>query len=167
MSTKRTLNFTFTHAPQEVLARCGDPRIAQARAEADTDLQAQVSRLETDTADGARLLVEMTGEIPRGWLPSRVTSMLGDAPRIVRRETWYLADDGSAYADVQFRFENVPATSMTGSARIAPRGADASELTYQLSLAVGIPMFGSMVENAVLAKVAEAFEKEAHVIESV
>lgn len=166
MTTKRTMSWTFSGSPEEVLRRCGDPQVAQARAQADPNLQAEVTRLETDTADGAVLAVEMTGAIPRGWLPDRVSSAMGEGPRITRREAWYLADDGGAYADVQFRFDNVPATTMTGSARLAPHGAGASELTYRLELDITIPMFGSMIENAVLSHVAGAFDKEAHVIQS-
>lgn len=168
MTTQRTMSWTLSGSPEQVLRRCGDPQLALARAQADPNLQAQVTQLEVDTADGAVLLVEMTGAIPRGWLPERVSSTMGEGrgPRITRREAWYLADDGGAYADVQFRFDDVPATSMTGSARLAPRGADVSELTYRLDLHISIPMLGSMIENAVLAHVAGAFEKEAHVIQS-
>lgn len=166
MTTHRTLSWTFRASPEAVLRRCADPQVARARAQADPNLQAQVTQLATDTADGAVLVVEMTGAIPRGWLPAKVSSAMGEGPRITRREAWYLAEDGGAYADVRFRFDNVPATSMTGSARLAPRGADASELTYRLELDIAIPMLGSMIENAVLAHVAGAFDKEAHVIQS-
>ena len=71
----------------------------------------------------------------------------------------------AAYADVDFDLQGVPATTLSGSARLAPTGSG-STLTYQLDLDVEIPFFGSMIEKAVLDQVARAFDKEAHVIRS-
>ncbi|GAB98140.1 hypothetical protein BJY21_003151 [Kineosphaera limosa] len=169
MSSHRTLSWEFDGSPQQVLTRCADPRIAAARATADPNLQAEVTELLTDSPDGAALIVTMVGQIPSGWLPSRVADKMGEhggGPSITRREAWYLADDGSAFADVRFAFQGVPATTMTGSARLAPAGPDRSALTYQLDLDVAIPLLGSMIEAAVLKNVVAAFDKEAHVIAS-
>lgn len=169
MTTARTLTWTFDDTPEAILRRCGRPEVAQARAQADRNLEAEVVELETDTPDGAVLVVAMTGRIPTSWIPSKVTSSMRSAmsgtPGIHRREAWYLDEDGAAYADVAFDLQGVPATTLAGSARLAPTGSG-STLTYQLDLDVEIPFFGSMIEKAVLDQVARAFDKEAHVIRS-
>ncbi|WP_068432109.1 DUF2505 domain-containing protein [Piscicoccus intestinalis] len=172
MTTARTLTWTFDDTPEAILRRCGRPEVAQARARADRNLEAEVVELATDTPDGAVLVVAMTGRIPTSWIPSKVTSSMRSAmsgtPGIHRREAWYLDEDGAAYADVDFDLQGVPATTLTGSARLAPTGTtgSGSTLTYQLDLDVEIPFFGSMIEKAVLDQVARAFDKEAHVIRS-
>lgn len=169
MTTARTLTWTFDDTPEAILRRCGRPEVAQARARADRNLEAEVVELATDTPDGAVLVVAMTGRIPTSWIPSKVTSSMRSAmsgtPGIHRREAWYLDEDGAAYADVDFDLQGVPATTLSGSARLAPTGSG-STLTYQLDLDVEIPFFGSMIEKAVLDQVARAFDKEAHVIRS-
>ncbi len=174
MTTARTLTWTFDGTPEEILRRCGRPEVAQARAQADRNLEAEVVELETDTPDGAVLVVAMTGRIPTSWIPSKVTSSMRSAmsgtPGIHRREAWYLDEDGAAYADVAFDLQGVPATTLAVSARLAPTGptgstgSTGSTLTYQLDLDVEIPFFGTMIEKAVLDQIARAFDKEAHVI---
>lgn len=167
MSTTRTLSWNFPATPREVLTRCGDPAVAQARAQADPILVARVVDLRTDSPDGAVLVVTMAGAIPTTWIPSRLTSRMGSSgnggPGITRSEAWYLDDDGSAYAAVTFDFTGVPATTMTGSARLTPT-AGGSQLTYRLELDVAIPLVGGAVESTVLSQVAGAFDKEADVI---
>ena len=55
---------------------------------------------------------------------------------------------------------------MTSTGRIVPCADDAgaSELHYELSLTVALPLVGGVIERAVLDHICHGYDKEAHVI---
>ncbi len=163
MTIRRTLTSPVPGTPAEILQRLGDPDVAAARAASDPTLHAQVTELYGGEGE---LHMTLVAELPASWIPAPVRSRLQTTPRIVRRETWLMADDGAAYADVDVVVEGVPATTMTSTARIARSTDDpgSSDLTYLLSLTVALPIVGGVVERTVMEQIARGYEKEAHVI---
>lgn len=168
MTTERTLTWPIPGTPEQILRRCQDPEVARRRAEVDPALEAQVTELAADTADGYILVMEITAKIPESWIPKRLSASLrgmAGRPRIVRREAWRLADDGCAHADIDVRLESIPVTRMSAAARLCGEGAEHSTLTYHLELEVSLPVVGTSIERTVLDQVSRGFEKEARVIQ--
>lgn len=164
MTIRRTLTWTIPGDPADILRRLGDPAVAQRRVTAEPTLHAEVVELATDTPDGAALVMTVSAGIPQGWVPARVAAGLPGQPRVVRREVWRLADDGTAAATMTVEVEAIPATSMTAGARLEPQAAGRSTLTYEVQLDVAIPLVGAVVERAVIEQICRSYDKEAAVI---
>lgn len=163
MTIRRTLSWTIPGTPREILRRLADPAVAAARAASDPTLQAEVTEL---SGGEGELHMAVVAELPDSWAPAPVRSRLLATPRIIRRETWLIADDGAAYADMNIEVEGVPATTMTTVARLAPMAdhVNSSELTYLLSLTVDLPIIGGLVERTVMEQITRGYEREADVI---
>lgn len=152
-------------SPAEVLRRLRDPDVAARRAASDVTLPAEVTELAGGGESEPALMMTIEASLPDSWIPPQVRGRLTNTPRVVRREVWTLTPGGTAVADVTITLESVPATTLLVDGRLTPRcDGTLSDLVHDLALTVGIPVLGSVLEQAVLAKVVQGYQNEADVI---
>lgn len=160
MTIRRSLSWVIPGTPAEILRRLQDPEVARRRAQSEPSLPARVTEL--STGPDVALVYEVSAQLPDSWIPAPAVAHLRTRPGITRRETWRL--DGDAQAEVDFVLDAIPATRLHGAAALRARDEQSSELRYDLTLAVTVPLLGRGIEAALIAKISAAFDREAAVI---
>ena len=102
--------------------------------------------------------IVVSTDIPLDWLPSAITSRLGDSPTVERMEEWMRYDTGLR-SPLIFEFAGLPVTCR-GNAVLTPTGIG-SRLDADLTIQVDVPLFGGAVERAVAPRIVTALDAEA------
>ena len=137
-----------------LLAALAQPDVVRRRSEAD-GLGTRV--LKHEVSDDAVRIVVST-DIPLDWLPSAITSRLGDSPTVERMEEWMRYDTGLR-SPLIFEFAGLPVTCR-GNAVLSPTDTG-SRLDADLTIQVDVPLFGGAVERAVAPRIVTALDAEA------
>ena len=106
--------------------------------------------------DAVRIVVST--DIPLDWLPSAITSRLGDSPTVERMEERMRYDTGLR-SPLTFEFAGLPVTCQ-GNAVLSPTDTG-SRLDADLTIQVDVPLFGGAVERAVAPRIVTALDAEA------
>jgi Protein of unknown function (DUF2505) len=137
-----------------LLAALAQPDVVRRRSEAD-GLGSRV--LKHEVSDDAVRIVVST-DIPLDWLPSALSSRLGDSPTVERMEEWMRYDTGLR-SPLIFEFAGLPVTCQ-GNAVLSPTDTG-SRLDADLTIQVDVPLFGGAVERAVAPRIVTALDAEA------
>lgn len=93
-------------------------------------------------------------------LPGLITQVHRGDLSIRRTESWEPVRDGIATAAVEASIEGAPAR-VTGTARLSPAAVpDSSQLVYQLTVEVRVPLIGGKLENFIGAQLTDLVAAE-------
>jgi hypothetical protein len=154
MAERLQRSYDLRCSADALLAALAQPDVVRRRSEAD-GLGTRV--LKHEVSDDAVRIVVST-DIPLDWLPSAITSRLGDSPTVERMEEWMRYDTGLR-SPLLFEFAGLPVTCQ-GNAVLSPTDTG-SRLDADLTVQVDVPLFGGAVERAVAPRIVTALDAEA------
>lgn len=152
--------------PAEVFARLSDPAVIEQRAGADPSMPSQVLGHE---ADEQGVTIRTLATLPVEWMPAAVRSRLGGgvAPSVERTERWTRIGE-SLEATTDFTITGVGGVDAraNGRSRVTPRAEGGSQLEERVSITVGVPLLGGVVEKALAPRIAATMKREIEVLDA-
>jgi uncharacterized protein DUF2505 len=157
MSTSWTSTYALASSPEVIFGRLADRELVARRAELDPAL---TSTLESHQLSDGLLVIRTATAIPLDWLPGAVRGRVSAGPTVTRTETWWQEADRRLAGDMSFTFTGVTATA-TGTMNVSEASDPSTTLfTQRLTLSVGIPLVGGMIEQAIARRIDAATERE-------
>lgn len=155
MPTSLTRDRQLPATASDAFATWADRRFIEHRLGLVPEMEAQLTRLSVD-AGGAT--IDVDGVLPPDWLPAMASAMLGPRTRIHRLEEWQRDGDGFA-AQIAVQVSGAPVRCL-GSARITTTGPRSSEIVFDLSISVNVPLLASSIETMVAGHLGPALDEE-------
>jgi hypothetical protein len=94
-------------------------------------------------------------------LPALVKQLHRGDLCVRREETWGPVTGGAATASIVGSIVNTP-VQVSGTAELSPSAPDGARLTFQITVAVRIPIIGGKVEKLIGAHLADLVTREQH-----
>ncbi|MFC9896741.1 DUF2505 domain-containing protein [Nocardia sp. NPDC127579] len=150
MATPLAFTARYTHPAAAVRAALADEQYWKDRI---AEVGGDNARLDSFSADGDRVRVEMVQAISAELLPPAITAVRPGDLIIPRTETW-TGDSATFEATV----EGAPA-QVRGTVTLADAGTESSA-TVQGQIEVKIPLFGGKIEKAIQEHLTELLQSE-------